>query len=162
MTHNLDVLRTEILDHLHERKIAVFHGAYRSPDLAGDAVYWDVEREPDYKLFVEAAEQAGVRLMVFHPQVLASQDLEEAFERLHESEMDRDDQREFERRLRELRGYEGFTCAVELSFAYANRIYIFDLRADWFEEFQEMLDEIDAYLGDDTGGPPLGGFFSQN
>jgi hypothetical protein len=161
MSLNLDVLRAEILDYLHEKKMAVFHGLSRTPDLAGDAMYWDVTREPDYRQFVEAAEMAGVRMMIFHPQTLSAETLEDAFERLKEGDFDRTEQRDYERRLREFRKYEGFTCSIELSFDYSHRVYVLDLHADWYDEFQDLMDELEVFLPED-GGPSLGGFFSQN
>jgi hypothetical protein len=161
MAQNLDVVRTEILEYLEQNDFGVFHGYARTPDVM-DAVYWDVHREPDFRQFLKAAKSAGVNLVVYRPEELKAEDIEDAFDHLLASDMERDEQRDYEKRLRDLRAYEGFTCAIELSFDVGNRVYVFDLRADWYEEMQDMIDAIDASLPDDEGAPPLGGFFSQN
>jgi len=37
-----------------------------------------------------------------------------------------------------LRAYEGFTCALELSFDLQARVYLFNLRAEWYEEYLDL------------------------
>ena len=59
-----------------------------------------------------------------------------------------------------------FTCAIELSFDLQGRIYVFDLRTDWYEELTDLLDELHvlgAGDGDDEGDDtPMSGYFSKN
>ena len=64
-----------------------------------------------------------------------------------------------------MRAYDGFTCAIELSFDFEGRAYIFDLRTEWYEEFNDMLDDIEAAIPDedeDDDEGPIGGYFSKN
>ena len=77
-----------------------------------------------------------------------------------------EEQRGYERRLREMRAYDGFTCAVELSFEREGVIYMFELRTEWIEEFNAILDDIDVSVSpdddDEDEGGPMGGYFSKN
>ena len=71
--------------------------------------------------------------------------------------------REFERQLDHLRAYDGLVCAIELSFDYQGRVFLFDLHTDWYEELSDLLDEIEvlaAGAGDDD--TPMSGYFSKN
>ena len=60
-----------------------------------------------------------------------------------------------------MRRYDGYTCQIELSFDLPTRVYVFDLRTEWFQELSDMLDQIDqASEGPELPGPP--GYFSKN
>ena len=45
-------------------------------------------------------------------------------------------------------------------------IYMFELRTEWFEEFNAILDDIDVSVSpeddDEDEGGPMGGYFSKN
>ena len=76
-----------------------------------------------------------------------------------------DDRRAIERRLREMRIYQGFTCGIELSFDREGRTYVYDLHTEWFGDFLDTLDEIDSYMpseGEEDEEGPIGGYFSRN
>jgi hypothetical protein len=67
--------------------------------------------------------------------------------------------------LNDLRAYEGSVCAIELSFDHEGRVYLFDLRTEWFDEFSEMQDEIQLLVPDPDDGDddsPISGYFSRN
>ena len=87
-------------------------------------VDWDAARHPDYREFLNVAKQLGVRLIVFHHREFTATVIDSTLEELQESAYEFEDQREIERKLRDLRVYEGFTCALELSFDYENLTYI--------------------------------------
>jgi hypothetical protein len=164
MKQNLDVLKTEIQEHLESRKLVVYYAYSRSLD-ALPILMWDTGRFPDYKKFVAAAEAAGVKLIVMHSREFSAEYVENAMEGLEDSEMTAEERRSVERRLREMRAYDGFTCAIELSFDMGQRAYIFELRTEWYDEFSELLDEIDTTLIDDDEDDdegPMGGYFSKN
>lgn len=77
--------------------------------------------------------------------------------------MPRDDKRDLERRIRELSIYEGFICAIELSFDFEGRIYLFELQTEWYEEWHDILDQLEDAGPDgpeEAGG--YGGFYSNN
>ncbi|HLJ14832.1 MAG TPA: hypothetical protein VKV15_10080 [Bryobacteraceae bacterium] len=163
MRQNLDTLRAEIQEYLEVHQFIVFHGHSRLMDSL-PVVYWDLDHYPDYRLFLKAAEATGSRLIVFHQREFSTDLIDNSLEQLHEVELAPAERRTLERRLKGLRVYEGFTCTLELSFDYQNRVYVFDLRTEWYNELNDILDEIDALLPeeeeDDEG--PMGGYFSKN
>ena len=164
MKPNLDVLKPEIELHLEESGLSVFYGYSRSLDSA-PAVYWDCEQYPDYRLFVQSARAAGAKLMVLHQREFFSEQIDEALEKLHACELPPLEARRVEERLSDLRSYEGSVCAIELSFDHEGRVYLFDLRTEWYDEFSEIQDEIHLLVPDpdeDDDESPIGGYFSRN
>jgi hypothetical protein len=163
MRLNLESLRADIQNHLESRGMAVFHGWPRGSEQTA-AVYWNTESHPDYEAFLAAAETAGVRLVTLYANEFSEEAIEDALARLDESALPREQRRDIESRLREIRGYAGFICQVELSFDLAQRVYVFDLRTEWFDELNEMLDRIEEGFSEeeDEDEEPLGGYFSKN
>jgi hypothetical protein len=164
MRQNLDTLKTEIPAEIVRRKLVVFPAFSRAMEQTA-MVYWDTEKHPDYREFLGVAEQAGAKLVVFHDRQFSAEMVEDAIERLEECQMPRDEQRALDRRLRELRVYDGFTCGIELSFTSDGAVYLFELQTEWYDELHEMLDDIDAYASDDDEDEdegPIGGYFSKN
>jgi len=162
MKANLDSIHTEIQGFLETRGIAVFHGYSRGQD--APAVHWDTEHHPDYRTFLAAAEGAGVRLVTLYANQFSEELVDDALERLEMSGLERDERRAIEQRLREMRGYAGFTCEIELSFGLAPRVYIFNLRTEWFEDLNDLLDRVDDAYAEADDEEPLGGerYFSKN
>ena len=165
MKANLDSLRTEIQEFLGSRGMVVFYSFPRvnEPD---SEVYWDTAAHPDFHEFVTAAEAAGVRLVTLSSTQLEEELLDEALERLAEATLDRDERRVIESRLKEIRGYAGFTCQIELAFDLASRTYILDLRTDWFDDLNDLIDRLDDSFEvedeDDDDAPGGSGYFSRN
>ncbi len=164
MKLNLNVLKTEIRETLVDRKFAVFPGYSRAMESL-PAVYWDTHRYPDYHQFLDTADAAGARLMILHARQFSALLVDNAIEQLEDADFAPEDRRAIERRLRDLRPYDGFTCAIELSFDQNGRTYMFELRTDWYEEFSDLLDEIDSAMPhpeDESDEGPIGGYFSKN
>ena len=162
MRSNLENLRSEIRDYLDSRNIAVFYGTARASEDSA-AVYWDSDRYPDYRAFISAAETAGVKLLTLHANEFDEDVIDDALERLEESTLGRDERRAAEQRLREMRGYSGFVCQIELSFDLGSRVYVFELRTDWYNDLSEMLYRIDdAFEEEDDSDALGGGYFSKN
>lgn len=162
MRINLDTLRTEIGEHLAAQKLVVFHSFPRSGELL-PAVYWDTGTHPDYREFITAAEAAGAKVITFFVREFSQDLVEDAWERMEEAELEREERRAIEMRLRECSGFTGFTCQIELSFDAGPRVYIFDLRTDWFEDISDLLDRIDEARRDPQDDPgPTGPYFSKN
>lgn len=166
MSVNLDILKKEILETLEADGFVVFRGYSRLAD-SDSFVAWDTDRHADYRQFLAAAKNAGEKLMVYHYREFSAGHLDDAFERLEECSLDVEEHRTLERRLREMKAYEGFTCAVELSFDHQGRIYLFNLRSDWYEDYLDLIEEIDAATpgaedDDDDGGNSIGGYYSRN
>lgn len=162
MRPNLDSLTEEIQQYLASEQFIVFRGLSRAAD--GQAfVYWDSGRHPDYKAFLDCAQQLGLRLVHFHTREFSQAHREEALDQLEDADLPRDEKRALTRRIEELAIYEGFTCAVELSFDYEGRIYLFELQTEWYEEWHDILDEVEAALPDELGpGYGSGGNYYSN
>jgi len=160
MKPNLDALKTEIEQYLEETGLAVFYGYSRALE-STPAVYWDCDQYPDYRRFVQAARTAGAKIVIFHQRTFLSEQVDDALEHLSASNLPREEHREFELRLTEMRRYDGFVCAIELSFDHEGRVFLFDLRTEWYDELTEILDEIQALAPDEDDGT-MGGYFSKN
>jgi hypothetical protein len=163
MSLNLDELKNEVLQYLEKQDFVVFHGYSRLAD-TDSFVAWDTERQPAYQKFLDAAKKAGAKLIVYHHREFTQAHVDEAAERLEACDVSVEEQRSMERRLRDLRAYEGFTCAVELSFDLAGRVYLFNIRAEWYEDYLDLLEEIDAATADeeDEDDESMGGYYSRN
>lgn len=163
MKPNLDVLKPEIELYLEEMGLAVFYGYSRALDSV-PVVYWDCDQYPDYRLFVQSARAAGAKVLVFHQREFFSEQVDDALERLNASDLPPQESLSFEERLSDLRAHEGSVCAIELSFDLQGRVFLFDLRTEWFEEFSDMLDEIQLLTSEpnDSDDSPISGYFSRN
>lgn len=162
MKPNLDTLKTEIEQYLEESGLAVFYGYSRALESI-QAVCWDCDQYPDYRRFVKAAQTAGVKVIVFNQREFSADQVDEALEQLATCDMPREEYHELERRLNEMRIYDGFICAIELSFDHEGRVFLFDLRTDWYEDLSEILDEIQIMNAEsDDEDHTIGGYFSKN
>ena len=108
-----------------------------------------------------------MKLIVFHHRAFTLDQIDEALERLEQTTMTREEKRSLEARLRELQAYEGFTCVVELTFDHEGRIYIFELRTEWYENLGDIMGEIEAATDyeddeDDEDAGPMSGYYSKN
>jgi len=161
MKQNLDGLRIEIEQHLEQAGMAVFYSHARAVDSA-PTVFWDCQEHPDFREFIQAAKAANVKLIVFHQHEFVSEQVEDAMAQLAECDLPREDQRDFERRLKEMRAYDGFVCEIELSFSHDGSIFVFDLRTEWYRELTLVLGEIEALSGMEDDEDAMGGYFSKN
>lgn len=164
MDINLDTLKREILEYLETADFAVFHS---SPGgLEGlPMVLWDVPKHPDYQLFLDVARKGGAKLVIFAAREFEAAELDELVDQMEDCDLSREEQREYEARLRELRIYEGVTCTLELAFDYNSRLYVYEVQPDWYEEFLGLEEEITSRFADENGadsGESLGGYFSKN
>jgi len=163
MTLNLDELKKEVLAYMEAEGFVVFHG-YSRLAATDSFVAWDSDRLPDYRAFLGAAKKSGAKMIVYHFREFSAAHLAEAAEQIEDGELEADEQRDMERRLRKLRSYEGFTCALELSFDHEGRIYLFNLRAEWYDDYLDLMEELEVALpeGEDGEDGPMGGYYSQN
>jgi hypothetical protein len=161
---NLDTLKREILDYLDSTGLAVFHSSPGGLD-GQPLVLWDAERHPDYQMFLDVARKCGTQLVVFASREFTTDDLDDLLGHIDELEFDRDQKRDYERRLREMRIHDGVTCSIELGFDYHSRFYVYEVQPDWYDEFLSVEDEILSLIADVDemeDDEPLGGYFSKN
>jgi hypothetical protein len=160
---NLDTLKREILEYLDSKEFAVFRS---SPGgLEGiPMVLWDTEKHPDYQMFLEVARKSGIKLIMFASREFDAEDLDDLVEQLEACGLTREEHRDYESRLRELRAYEGVTCSLELAFDHNSRLYVYEVQPDWYEEYLGVEEEIMTRLteGETDQDDSLGGYFSKN
>jgi hypothetical protein len=166
MNLNLDSLKDEIQTYLDAEGFLTFHG-WAPPLAPAREARWNTETHSDFRDFLRIAREAGVRIVAFHSSQFNAEVVDEAMDQLEGSDVSREDMRRFERRFRELREYDGFTHEIELSFDHGGRTYVFELETEWYESFEDLLDELDLSVpGDDDDdeedGPMDSGFFSNN
>lgn len=163
MDINLNTLKREIVEYLEASEFAIFRTA--PGGLEGfPVVMWDAEQYPDYQMFLETARKAGARMVLFATREFESADIDDAIEQLEECEMTHEEQRDLSSRLRDMRVFEGVTCSIELAFDHEDRLYVYEVRPDWYDEFMTIEDEIASHLGgdEDLSDDSLGGYFSRN
>lgn len=164
MDLNLDTLKQEILESLDSAGLAVFHS--RPGILEGfPMVLWDTERHPDYQMFLEVAKKSGAKVILFGAREFSSGDVDDLLSQLDECELTREEKRDYESRLREMRIFEGVTCTLELAFDYSSRFYVYEVQPDWYEEFLSIEDEIASRVSDEEDldqDDSLGGYYSKN
>ena len=166
MDLNLDTLKREILAYLESSEFAIFHSNPGSFD--GQAlILWDAERHPDYRMFLDVARQAGCKLVCFASREFQQEEIDDLLQQLEDSDIDRDEQRDFQKKLRKIREHEGATCTLELAFDHEARLYVYEMQPDWFTEFLNIEDEILSHFGrgedeDVDDGGSLGGYYSKN
>jgi len=163
---NLDTLKHEILEYLDSREFAVFHS---SPGgLEGiPMVLWDTEKHPDYQMFLDVARKTGINLIMFASREFDTEDLDDLLEQLENCDLTREEQREYESRLRDLRVHEGVTCSLELAFDHNSRLYVYEVQPDWYTDYLTVEEEIferstDGETDENEDDSSLGGYFSKN
>lgn len=163
MKPNLESLREEIPNYLTSHGFALFRGYNRQHDNA-PIIEWDCERFPEYQPFIAVAAKLGVELIIFRDQEFQGVLVDSALEDLEDSEIPYDDRQDYERILREFRSYVGFTCAIEMTFDFDGAIYSFELKTEWYREFQRISNELSTIAdeGIDDDDTSLGGYFSRN
>ena len=164
MDLNLDSLKQEILEYLEQSEFAIFRSA--PGGLEGlPLVLWDAERYPDYQMFLDTARKVGAKMILFAARQFESPEIDDAIEELEDCDLSREERRDLETRLRELRVHEGVTCSLELAFDHHARIYVYEIRPDWYDEFLSIGEEISVHLpaaGKDQDDDGSFGYFSNN
>jgi hypothetical protein len=163
MDLNLDTLKQEIMAHLEHSEFAVFRSA--PGGLEGlPLVLWDTERYPDYLMFLDTAHKTGAKMILFAAREFEAPEIDDAVEELDECDLTRDERRDLEARLRALRVHEGVTCSLELAFDHHARMYVYEVRPDWYDEFLSIGEEIAVHMPGQTEQEDDGsfGYFSNN
>jgi hypothetical protein len=166
MAIDLESLRSEIDGFFVQSTLTPFHGVPNSSETMEPlAVYWDIKREPDFRVFLRAAERAGIRLVVINQEHFLLDEIDDVREQLEASTLGREEKRNLERRIQDLQKFEGFTSRLELSFCLEGRVYIYHVEADWYLAWDDILLEIDAATAEESGDlddDAMSGYFSAN
>ncbi len=161
MRQDLDNLKLDIERQLQEGAFVVYYARSRFNE-QNPPILWDANVRQNPSDFLETALSVGVKLIVFHHREFGPHVLDEAVEKLEASDLAREKHREMERELKRLKGYEGFTSAIELSFDFDGRTYLYEATAAWYDEYLDLLDDLDDAMEMGEEPPPLSGYFSQN
>lgn len=162
MKQDLETLRKDIERQLQDGAYVVYHAETRFAD-DSRPILWDTQGHPNPGEFLETALSVGVKLIVYHHREFTAEALDQAGEKLEAAELPRDQHRDMERQLRRMQGYIGFTSAIELSFDFDARTYLYEMTAPWYDEYLGLLDDIDDAIDFDDEPPSMGGgYFSQN
>ncbi|HUS06262.1 MAG TPA: hypothetical protein VMZ52_08205 [Bryobacteraceae bacterium] len=162
MRLNLDTLKTEIERYLKDNGFLIFQGYSRRYQNQPQTV-WNTAKNQDYKAFLNVAKGLGAKVIVLYDHQFSTEPIEENIESIASAGLEFDEQRAYEKRLRDLTVYDGFTCTIELSFQHERSIYVFDLQTEWYTEFMEILGELDESEEDqEDDEDPLGGYYSKN
>jgi hypothetical protein len=159
---NLDTLKREILDYLEASGLAVFHSSPGSMD-GLPVVHWDTEHFPDFHAFLDVARKTGTAIVLFATAEFEAEEIDAVLAGLEDCDLTRDERRDYEARLRDMRIFAGVTCSLELGFDYNSRLHVYEVQPDWYEEFLSIEDEISAIaMDEDVDTDSLGGYFSKN
>lgn len=169
---NPQLLRDDILKHLQDEAIPVFHVEPEGwPDDVD--IWWDTTRQPDYKTFLAVAKSAGAKMILFYEQEMTEEMLLEAEDSLEISGLEPEEFRQYSRKLAEFRNYLGFVTRVGLGFQQDGFLYWYEAESPWYADYMAMLEDLTMTgfggmgLGeeddeDEDEGPPRGGYFSNN
>ena len=141
---NLETLKSEMLDYLAASEFAVFRSHAGGLDHM-NVIPWDTERFPDYRMFLDTARKVGQKLILFASRELDEEEVEEALEELEELELSREEQREFESRIREAGRHVGSTCSLEMAFDYNSHLYVYEAQAGLVRGISGSLRRIDRH-----------------
>lgn len=163
---DLSALKDEIFEYLKTHNFTVFHGQTRGGEKT-PVVAWDVEEYPDFRPFLEVARQAEVKIIHTSHRTLTPGLIESLIEDMEVADLPRDEQDELRDRLDNVRPFEGFLCAVEMTFDYEGRLYLYLVRAPWFGEFLDIAQEVASALedydpDDDDDEDSMSPYFSKN
>src|SRR5437588_7701220 len=122
-----------MLEYLEGNGFAVFHS--NPGGLEGmPMVVWNSETFPDYQMFLQTATSVGVRLVLFATSEFAVEEIDAALEELESCDLARDERRDLEVRLNDLRAFAGATSSLEMAYDHESRFYVYEIRPDWYEE----------------------------
>jgi hypothetical protein len=93
-------------------------------------------------------------------------DLEQAFEKLDECELNPDERRSYLKQFESLRKYTGQTSWIRLAFEHGGRWLACEYVAPWQDDFDSAMDELDSFLpleiDEEDEEDSEGDFFSRN
>lgn len=161
MEQNLERLAAEIEKYLQAESFIVYPCLSRRID-GRNIVYWDHQKAPDFRRFLECAQQMGVRLVHVNEETFDGGQREMALELLEDADLTREERREMERRIESFAKHEGKLCSVELSFDFEGRTYMYALETEWYEEWSSIVDELGTAAPGDGEEEGYGGFYSNN
>lgn len=165
MDINLDTLKQTISEELERSEFAVFRHDAGIFD-ASLVITWDSETFPDYQMFLDAARKLGIKMVMFAAREFDESEAVEAEDDLEVCDLPRDDRRDYASAFKKIREHIGSTCSIELAFHFETHFYLYEARADWYEEFVDLNEEVLSFTPaaeeDEPEDDGMGGFYSNN
>ena len=124
------------------------HGMRRFPGFVGEdvsTIQWEDETNPDsWKDFVEMAKAASAAFLTMSEATLEKEDLELLIEGLHEADFATGETPELDE-VQYLVNYVGKLGYLQLSFAYQGVVYLHETSTQWYEQYQHLLESVEAF-----------------
>lgn len=143
MKGDLQKIKERLLSAVEKEGIEVFFGSYPSEGVR--EIRWNSELEPDSSKFVGLAKLLGARVIYINWVVFSTDDLEEAMidvEQLVDKE-DAEAANEHNKRVTEFEQYVSAVASVRAGFFDSDVFHIYEVEAEWFEDFADVLGEIE-------------------
>ena len=132
----------EIVAHTKEEGFVTFYGwAHGGKE---NTVHWNEEHGGDWKRFLESAKALGVRAVYLNWAPFEEFQVDEALADVsvdQESEASRTEIEEYNQQVEKCREKVGLTEIIDLTFVVDGVFHIYQLAADWFTAFEELIAE---------------------
>ncbi|MGA9069649.1 MAG: hypothetical protein WB424_05310 [Terracidiphilus sp.] len=141
------------IDNLHPLKddMVAFiegHGLKRLPGYITEdipSVVWEGADNPDaWKDFVEMAKHVGAPFVTFSEMTLEEDELEALIEEAGEMNFPDEETTELVE-AQWLRKYAGKVGYIQLGFVHQGIVFIHETTTEWYERFQELVEDIEAF-----------------
>lgn len=150
----LDMVK-QIKNHAEENGFVVYYGWASGGKI--ESVYWNVERDGDWRHFLKTAKALSVKLVYLNWAPFEEFQVEEALvdEESHTADApsgeDIREKKEHNSEVAKFRDYVGLTAIIDLAYLFDGVLHIFQKKADWFEEFEELTAKEEAEEEAETG-----------
>lgn len=130
----------EIRTFAKEEGFVVFYGL--TPEDETHTVYW-IKEQGDWKAFLEGAKTLGVKLLYLNWAPFEGFQIEEALEGVgvQDSKVEKAESEECKRDVEEYRNKVGLISLIDLAFLWDGVFHVCRLTAEWFEAFEELVEE---------------------
>ena len=141
------------IDNLHSLKddMVAFiegHGLKRLPGYVTEdipSVVWEGADNPDaWKDFVEMAKHVGAPFVTFSEMTLEEDELDALIEEAGEMNFPDEETTELVE-AQWLRKYAGNVGYIQLGFVHQGIVFLHETTTEWYERFQELLEDIEAF-----------------
>jgi hypothetical protein len=125
------------------------HGIRRFNGYVGEEVPTVVYEDDDpdsWKDFVEHAKAAGASFITMSEVKLEKSDVALVLNQLREQDFGDSDDQELED-AEYLVNHVGKIGYLQLGFAYQGLMFLFEISTDWYERFQELIDQVTEFTG---------------
>ena len=166
MALDLETLRKEMQAHLEKSGMPIFFGHHRMLDSLIQ-VSWDTEGHPDFREFIETAVNPGLSWWCLIRPLSSSTKLTRLWKNWKPPILRAKKSAISKRASSNCRPMKASLAPSQLSFALEGRLYLFELRTDWYDSMRDILNELEVATDpfsdeEEEEEGPIGGYFSNN